>query len=68
MLHHFKTQISRNVSEEADNLSVFSDVLAVMNHFTDELTKTICISVMLEIRAKSRAYRKDRLVNEVGLP
>jgi hypothetical protein len=65
MLHHFRSQMKTDVSESTTNLSVFSDILAVMNHFIDELIKEICLSVMLEISAKSRAYRKDRLVYEV---
>lgn len=45
-----------------DSSSVFSDLLAVLNHFMDELIQEICISVMLEISARSRSYRKDRFV------
>lgn len=58
MLHHFKYQ--NNIDENSDSISVFSDILSLMNHFSEELIKSICSSVMLEISAKSRPYRKDR--------
>ena len=67
MLQHFKNQMDGEGLKDTDNSSVFSEVLAVMNHFSDELIKEICHSVMLEISAKSRAYRKDRSVYEVEL-
>lgn len=58
MLHHFKYQINSN--EDRNKISVFSDILALIHHFSDELVKEICTSVCLEISAKSRSYRKDR--------
>ncbi|KAK7603639.1 hypothetical protein V9T40_003638 [Parthenolecanium corni] len=58
MLHHFKEQM--NVERNDHNDSVFTDILELINHFIESLTREICSNVTLEISAKSRSYRRDR--------
>lgn len=60
MLHHFKEQM--NVERNDHNDSVFTDILELINHFIESLTREICSNVTLEISAKSRSYRRDRFV------
>ncbi|XP_065221188.1 RAD50-interacting protein 1 [Planococcus citri] len=58
LLHHFKMQTTAD--EDLIDASVFTEILALMNHFGEELIREICTSVTLEVSARSRPYRKDR--------
>ncbi|XP_068082045.1 RAD50-interacting protein 1 isoform X2 [Anabrus simplex] len=72
-LYYYKLQNDRTGSHTEDNITVsslpqlddiqetvFDDILALLLHTKTELVAQLCEAVMLEVKARSREYRKDK--------
>nr|XP_042906773.1 RAD50-interacting protein 1-like [Parasteatoda tepidariorum] len=46
--------------EELIEASVFDDTIGLLNHMQNDFLQTMCDRVMLDIKAKSRPYRKEK--------
>ena len=68
MLQHYKSQLETTGDEDITSMklatlkqgSVFDEALQLLHHLIDELLDVVCEAVMLEVKARSRAYRHDK--------
>jgi hypothetical protein len=66
MLQHYKSQLECASVEmptlEAASLkqgTVFDNTRPLLQHLIQELVEVLCEAVMMEVKARSRPYRKD---------
>lgn len=70
-LYYYKTQLEtiesnvpvdfQNIPDfEFDTETVFADILSLYRHMRRDLLSTLVEAVMMEIKARSRAYRNDK--------
>lgn len=69
MLHHYKAKLDcAGVEGGVDAMrsaslkqgTVFDQTLTLLQHLVQELISVLCEAVMLEVKARSRPYRRDK--------